>query len=81
MEEDLLRRLAKAIGVAPVSTARPASRLRQTGLERALEYLRAHHPTALTLLQLCKAAGASERTPEYAFRETFDLTPLHFLRR
>jgi AraC-like DNA-binding protein len=80
MEEDLLRRLTKTIRVAPLSTARPASSLRQRGLDRALEYLRADPPTALTIPQLCKAARVSERTLEYAFRETFELTPLHFLR-
>ena len=28
----------------------------------------------------CKAVDASQRTLEYAFRDTFDLTPLAFLR-
>lgn len=45
-----------------------------------LEHLRAYHLTDLTLPQLCKVAEVSERTLEYAFRETFELTPRHFLR-
>jgi len=34
----------------------------------------------LTVPELCEAIGASQRTLEYAFRESFDLTPPAFLR-
>ena len=53
---------------------------RRHGLERALEYLREKDSSSLSIPQLSTIAGVGQRTLEYAFRETFDLTPLGFLR-
>lgn len=53
---------------------------RRHGLERALEYLRDKDTFSLSVPLLSTLAGVSQRTLEYAFRETFNLTPLGFLR-
>ncbi len=79
-EQDLLWRLTQ-VGVSTSTTqARMDMPLRRRGLERALNYLRTLDPATVTVAALCKAAGVSERTLEYAFRETVGLTPLGFIR-
>lgn len=80
-EEDLLYRLTQVICMSRPGTARPMASLRRRGLDRAIDYLRASDPSELTVPHLCTAAGVSQRTLEYSFREIFDLTPLGFIRR
>ena len=78
IEQDLIHRLAGSIQI-PVAS-KPTAFARRRTLNRALEYLRAAEFSMLGVPEWCKAVGASQRTLEYAFRETFDLTPLAFLR-
>lgn len=75
---DNLAMLAGAMTpIADVSTAP----VRQRGLQRALEYLRHDHSTNVSLPELCRVAGISERSLQYAFREAFGLTPLELMMR
>jgi AraC family ethanolamine operon transcriptional activator len=79
MEQDLLAAFSRSLTV-PLPAPRCVGRaVRQRGLQRAIEYLRAMDPGAVTVADLCAAACVTERTLEYAFREAFGLSPLGFL--
>jgi AraC-like DNA-binding protein len=80
MEEDLIYRLANVVHLPPVHATGNNSPGRHTGLDRALEHLRAADLSSLTIPQLSGAAGVSLRSLEYAFRKTFQLTPIGFIR-
>jgi AraC-like DNA-binding protein len=57
----------------------PAPRLRDLALRRAEAYIEAFAEEAFTIEELCKAAGASERILQYAFRDKFGISPKAFL--
>lgn len=81
-EDELLDRLARTVQLAEPSRTSPNVSLRRQGLDRALDFLRAADDAAsISVPELCAAAGVSQRTLEYAFRETFGITPLGFLRQ
>lgn len=79
MEQDLLAAFRRSLTL-PIPTPKCVGRaVRQRGLQRAVEYLRATDPGSVTVADLCSAACVTERTLQYAFRETFGLSPLGFL--
>ena len=80
IEEDLLGRLADVVGGVQVPHRATTLSRRRRGFDRALEFFRETDGTSVTITELSEIAGVSSRTLEYAFRETFDLTPLGFLR-
>jgi len=81
-EDELLDRLARTVQLEGPSRPRPTISLRRQGLDRALEFLRAaDDASTISVPDLCAAAGVSQRTLEYAFRETFGITPLRFIRQ
>ncbi len=53
--------------------------IRQRGLRRAIEHLRSVDTALVTVAELCAAAHVTQRTLEYAFRETFGLSPSGFV--
>ncbi|MEA2093175.1 MAG: helix-turn-helix domain-containing protein [Pseudomonadota bacterium] len=79
-EEDLFRRLTELVSLLNTEARRPDITRRRSGFERALEYMREKDMSSLSIPQLSTIAGVGQRTLEYAFRETFNLTPLGFLR-
>lgn len=82
LEADLLARLLETVELPGLSAdRRPPSIKRQRGLDRALEFLRDADLSALTVPGLCGESGVSQRTLEYAFLDTYGMTPLAFLRR
>jgi AraC family ethanolamine operon transcriptional activator len=80
LEQDLLQHLVEACRLASAASPQPDTPLRRRGLDRALEFLRSADPASVTVPELCRIAGVSQRTLEYAFRESFQLTPSGFLR-
>jgi AraC family ethanolamine operon transcriptional activator len=79
MEQDLLLAFRRSLTL-PLPTPRCVGRaVRQRGLQRAVEYLQATDLGSVTVADLCTAACVTERTLQYAFRETFGLSPLEFL--
>ena len=81
LEEDYLRCLCVAVDTtADSSRKRLNSSLRELAIKRALDYLRSADDAMPTVPGLCKAINVSQRTLEYAFRETFGLSPLGYLR-
>jgi AraC-like DNA-binding protein len=59
--------------------SRPTPLARRTALNRALDYIEEHASEAPPIKDLCRAAGTSWRTLDYAFREQFGTTPKQFL--
>ena len=52
---------------------------RDLAVQRALAIIAAHEEEALSVPALCRAAGASERSLQYAFQESFGLSPRQFV--
>jgi len=81
IEQELLTLLMRiAEGFRPYFVL-PSTPAKWRSLTQALEFLRYAEPARVTITELCQAAGVSERTLQYAFREVFNTTPLAFLRR
>ena len=84
IEADLIRNVVAAVHVSDGNPSGPRANAAHIGrarlASRALEYVRAADPISLSIPQLCEAAGVEQRSLEYAFRDTFDLTPLGFLK-
>ena len=80
LEEDLIYWLVNVVHLASEKTTRHDLSRCRTGLDRALEYLRTADLSSVTIPQLSETAGVSLRNMEYAFRKTFELTPLGFIR-
>lgn len=61
----------------------PVSNLatRRRGLLLAVDYLRNRLDTRISVAELCRAAGISERSLQYAFRQEFGMSPTEFMRR
>ncbi len=80
-EQELLHRLGKFIDASCAEKKRPPVSLRQRGLKKALDYLYSSDNVQLSILNLCKQAEVSQRTLEYAFQQTFNLSPVAFIRK
>jgi AraC family ethanolamine operon transcriptional activator len=79
MEEDLLAAFRQSLTLPTSAPRRVGRAIRQGGLRRAVEYLRSTDSRSITVADLCAAAKVTQRTLEYAFRETFGMSPLGFL--
>jgi AraC-like DNA-binding protein len=78
--DSLLATLRQAHDLVPDRgdrTRRSRSRIVKCAEEHAL----ARIPATLSISDLCRAAGVSERTLEYAFKEVMGLTPMAYLTR
>lgn len=53
---------------------------RQRALRTALDFIHSNPRDAVSVRDLCRASGASERVLQYAFREHFDVTPGAYLK-
>jgi AraC-like DNA-binding protein len=83
-QEELLETLLATLRVADELEATRSDRTRQAhGLivKTAEDYAMAQSGDRLYVTELCKAAAVSERTLEYAFRESMGLTPVTYLTR
>lgn len=60
---------------------RESTRNRARLARRAEDWLRAHHDNAAGVSELPLAMGTSRRELEYAFRETFAMSPRDFLEK
>ena len=54
---------------------------RKAGLARSLEFLRQQESPRISIADLCRVSGISERSLRYAFREEFGISPMDFMRR
>jgi AraC-like DNA-binding protein len=84
VKQDLLETLLSTLAFSsPVELARRGrTRQAQSDMVRTAEqYALAHADDRLYVKDLCQAAGVSERTLEYAFREEMALSPMAYLTR
>ena len=58
---------------------RPSRRFRDQAVRRALIIIEAMAGEPFTMQHLCREAGASERTLQYAFQDHFGLSPRKFI--
>jgi AraC-like DNA-binding protein len=83
-EEELLEMLLATLRVADDLKATRGDRISQAQsviVKAAEDHALAQIRERLYVTDLCKAAGVSERTLEYAFKETLGLTPMNYLMR
>jgi AraC family ethanolamine operon transcriptional activator len=78
--ESLLATLRQASDLVP-SRGDRTRRSRSQIVQRAEEYALARTGANLGISDLCRVAGVSERTLEYAFKEVMALTPVAYLTR
>ena len=68
---------------AQLPPPRPVSSLatRKLALLQALEYLRDRLDQRISVADLCRITGVSERTLQYAFHDEYGISPTEFMRR
>lgn len=83
LREELLfeipARLLQTLAVSRGPLRKPSFGARAVALQRAVPYIEQHRDRALTVREVCEAAGVSWRTLDYAFRERFGVTPKAYL--
>lgn len=81
---EMLEMLLATLRVAGDFESSRTDRTRQAQsqiVKRIEQYVLAHPDERLYVTDLCKVAGISERSLEYAFKEHAGLTPIHYLTR
>ena len=79
LESDVMALVRRSLPSPDPIRPRRGRATRQHGLQRAIEYLRSAGPASVSVADLCRAACVTERTLQYAFRETFGVSPLRLL--
>lgn len=59
---------------------KPTAYHRRKTLQKADAFIREHTDQKISLLDLCQAVGASKRTLQYTFQESYDMTPMAYLK-
>jgi len=80
IEQEFAQRLAGLVTTSSQTHPRTAPGTRARGLKRAFDRLRSSPFDRINLPDLCKSAGVSRRTLEYAFRDQLGMSPQHYLR-
>ena len=80
VEFEIVSALIEALpGNAQGATSPPAPRARRVALRRAVEFIKDNADEPPSITEVCRAAGSSWRTLNYAFRERFGVTPKQYL--
>jgi AraC family ethanolamine operon transcriptional activator len=80
LEQELIEQLVSSVRIDRTPMPPPQTSCKQRAFRKALDYLYDNIDCELTVPELTRIAGTSQRTLEHAFRETFDMTPLGFMR-
>jgi AraC family ethanolamine operon transcriptional activator len=72
--------LVEALSAGRWNESRPELCSRSRAFCVATDYIREHASTSPSVEEICRVAGVSWRTLNYAFRERFDLTPKQYLK-
>jgi AraC family ethanolamine operon transcriptional activator len=75
----LLRTIVEALALDEDPRAPEPPRLRGIAVRRSLDLIDAANREPVSVVDLCRAAGISRRTLEYAFRERFELSPKAYM--
>lgn len=79
IEDVITVRLVRLLAEHNQPARRKPIRKRDTAIRIAETYIRENSSTTLSIPELCRAANASQRMLEYAFRERYNLTPKAFI--
>ena len=79
LTHDLPREVITAMALGQSACPPATGRKRLTAVERAEAYIEQHACKAISVSDICRASGVSERTLEYAFVERFGIGPKKFL--
>lgn len=79
--EQLILFLSSLAGAKLSEKMSQHSSLRSRGLQRAIDFLRESESINPAMAELCRVAGTSERTLQYAFKDIFDISPQEFMTR
>lgn len=81
LQQELLQHLSLIAGGAKGRSGGASYSARRRGLLNVLDYLRGDAKTVFSMADICRIAGISERSLQYAFQETFGMTPFQFMKR
>lgn len=81
LQQELLQHLSLITGGTVDRSGGTSYSARRKGLLKVLDYLRGDFKTVFSMGDLCWTAGISERSLQYAFQETFGMTPFQFIKR
>ncbi len=79
LEHEIPVRLLCLLAAYPPETSLRIDGFKARAARTARDYIDAHAPDAPAIEDVCRAAGVSWRTLDYAFREVFGVTPKQFL--
>lgn len=82
MEDDIVSSVLDLVWSSRACPQQYSAPLRRKGFERALQFLSEHSDELFSpsVVDMCHAAGVSQRTLEYAFRDHIGLTPKRYLK-
>ena len=79
LEHEIPVRLLRMLAADPPETSLRIDGFKARAARMARDYIDAHAADAPTIQDVCRAAGVSWRTLDYAFREVFGVTPKQYL--
>lgn len=79
IEDEITNRLVKMLAEHSQPARRKRVRKRDVAVRKAEAYILENSANTLTVPELCRAANASQRMLEYAFRERYAMTPKAFI--
>ena len=80
LEKDCVNQLIQTMVVAEGVIAPPPGSIRHRGFKKAVELLSSRAGLGYTIPELCRIAGVSQRTLEYAFLENIGISPVRFVK-
>jgi AraC family ethanolamine operon transcriptional activator len=80
LEQDLPRRLLDTLQGGRVTEAYASARVRRQAIARSQNYVDSAGGYRVTVRDMARVAGVSERTLQYAFREYYGVSPSAYLR-
>ena len=79
IEHEIPIRLLRMLAADPPATSLPIDGFKARAARMARDYIDAHAADAPAIQDVCRAAGVSWRTLDYAFHELFGVTPKQYL--
>ena len=79
LEHEIPVRLLRLLAADPPETSLRVDGFKARAARTARDYIDAHAADAPAIREVCRAAGVSWRTLDYAFREIFGVTPKQYL--
>ncbi|MBE9539677.1 MAG: AraC family transcriptional regulator [Proteobacteria bacterium] len=80
LEKDCVNHLIQTMVVPEDGATPPSAFIRHRGFKKAVELLSSRIGPGYTIPELCRIAGVSQRTLEYAFLENIGTSPVRFVK-